>query len=919
MFKKIFKSYSEKEVKRVMPIVEKINSLEEEISKLSDTELRNKTNEFKQKLKNGSSLDDILPEAFAVCREASKRVLGMRHFDVQLIGGIILHQGRIAEMKTGEGKTLVATLPVYLNALTGDGVHVVTVNDYLARRDSEWMGKVYKFLGLTVGLVISGMQPQDKRNAYACDITYGTNNEYGFDYLRDNMVIYKDQLVQRKLNYAIVDEIDSILIDEARTPLIISGRGKQSSDLYKKADKFVRKLIPKIIVEENAKDFVQAEDNENYDYIVDLKAKSASLTQKGIKKAEEEFNLENFNDIENSEIVHNVNQALRAHGVMKKDIDYIVKDGEVLIVDEFTGRIMYGRRYNNGLHQAIEAKENVKIADESKTLATITFQNYFRMYNKLAGMTGTAMTEKDEFEEIYKLDVIEIPTNKDMIRKDNPDIVYKNESAKFRAVINDIKQSHEKGQPVLVGTISIEKSEKLSDLLRKEGIKHEVLNAKYHEKEAEIIAQAGKYGAVTIATNMAGRGTDIMLGGNSEYLAKEEMRKLGYSEEQIIQVTAFNETDDQEIISSRNKFKELQGKYNSIIKEEKEKVISAGGLKIIGTERHESRRIDNQLRGRSGRQGDPGESRFYIGLDDDLMKIFGGEAITKVYETLGADENMPIESRLISSSVESAQRRVEGRNFSIRKAVLNYDDVMNTQREIIYKQRREVLDGEDLKANVLKMIKSLIEDIVTPYFAEEQVNKESLLQELNTNLTITDLESLNKENIHLKEVIEEAVEKAYAIYDEREKTIGAEELRELERVVTLKIVDEKWMDHIDAMDELKDGIGLRAYGQKDPVVQYRIEGFDMFDQMVLDIKTDVVKLLMHVRKKEENIQRTEAARITGMSLENSAISNLGGTIAPKTSSPQNQTVVNHEPKVGRNDQCPCGSGKKYKNCCGRNA
>lgn len=917
MFKKIFKSYSEKEVKRVMPIVEKINSLEEEISKLSDTELRNKTNEFKQKLKNGSSLDDILPEAFAVCREASKRVLGMRHFDVQLIGGIILHQGRIAEMKTGEGKTLVATLPVYLNALTGDGVHVVTVNDYLARRDSEWMGKVYKFLGLTVGLVISGMQPQDKRNAYACDITYGTNNEYGFDYLRDNMVIYKDQLVQRKLNYAIVDEIDSILIDEARTPLIISGRGKQSSDLYKKADKFVRKLIPKIIVEENAKDFVQAEDNENYDYIVDLKAKSASLTQKGIKKAEEEFNLENFNDIENSEIVHNVNQALRAHGVMKKDIDYIVKDGEVLIVDEFTGRIMYGRRYNNGLHQAIEAKENVKIADESKTLATITFQNYFRMYNKLAGMTGTAMTEKDEFEEIYKLDVIEIPTNKDMIRKDNPDIVYKNESAKFRAVINDIKQSHEKGQPVLVGTISIEKSEKLSDLLRKEGIKHEVLNAKYHEKEAEIIAQAGKYGAVTIATNMAGRGTDIMLGGNSEYLAKEEMRKLGYSEEQIIQATAFNETDDQEIISSRNKFKELQGKYNSIIKEEKEKVISAGGLKIIGTERHESRRIDNQLRGRSGRQGDPGESRFYIGLDDDLMKIFGGEAITKVYETLGADENMPIESRLISSSVESAQRRVEGRNFSIRKAVLNYDDVMNTQREIIYKQRREVLDGEDLKANVLKMIKSLIEDIVTPYFAEEQVNKESLLQELNTNLTITDLESLNKENIHLKEVIEEAVEKAYAIYDEREKTIGAEELRELERVVTLKIVDEKWMDHIDAMDELKDGIGLRAYGQKDPVVQYRIEGFDMFDQMVLDIKTDVVKLLMHVRKKEENIQRTEAARITGMSLENSAISNLGGTIAPKTSSPQNQTVVNNEPKVGRNDQCPCGSGKKYKQCCGK--
>ena len=917
MFGKIFKSYSEKEVKRIMPTVEKINELEPEISKLSDSELRNKTNEFKDKLKNGSSLNDILPEAFAVCREASKRVLGMRHFDVQLIGGIILHQGRIAEMKTGEGKTLVATLPVYLNALTGEGVHVVTVNDYLAKRDSEWMGKLYRFLGLSVGLVISGMNPKAKKEAYACDITYGTNNEYGFDYLRDNMVIYKDQLVQRKLNFAIVDEIDSILIDEARTPLIISGRGKQSSDLYKKADKFVRKLIPKVIVEEDAKNFVQAEDNENYDYIVDLKAKSASLTQKGIKKAEEEFGLENFNDIENSEIVHNVNQALRAHGVMKKDIDYIVKDGEVLIVDEFTGRIMYGRRYNNGLHQAIEAKENVKIADESKTLATITFQNYFRMYSKLSGMTGTAMTEKDEFEEIYKLDVIAIPTNKEMIRKDNSDIIFKNENGKFRAVINDIRQSHEKGQPVLVGTISIEKSEKLSELLRKEGIKHEVLNAKYHEKEAEIIAQAGKYGAVTIATNMAGRGTDIMLGGNSEYLAKEEMRKLGFSEEQINQATAFNETDDQEIIASRNKFKELQNKYNSLIKEEKEKVIAAGGLKIIGTERHESRRIDNQLRGRSGRQGDPGESRFYIGLDDDLMKIFGGETITKLYDTLGADENMPIESKLISNSVESAQRRVEGRNFSIRKNVLNYDDVMNTQREIIYKQRREILDGEDLKGNVLGMIKSLIEDIATPYFADEHINKEGLLQELNANLTITELNSLQKPDVHLKEVIEEAVEKATAIYEERENEIGSEELRELERVVTLKVVDEKWMDHIDNMDELKDGIGLRAYGQKDPVVQYRIEGFDMFDQMVLDIKTDVVKFLMHARKREGDIKREETVKITGEGLQNSAINNLDGTMAPKTSTPQNQTVINNEPRIGRNDPCPCGSGKKYKNCCGK--
>ena len=630
----LFKTYSEKEVKRVMPIVAKINGFEDEISKLSDSELKGKTDELKNRLQNGETLDDILPEAFAVVREASKRVLGMRHFDVQLIGGIILHQGRIAEMKTGEGKTLVATLPVYLNALTGEGVHVVTVNDYLAKRDSEWMGKLYRFLGLSVGLVIAGMNPSQKQQAYGCDITYGTNNEYGFDYLRDNMVIYKNQLVQRKLHYAIVDEIDSILIDEARTPLIISGRANKSSDLYKKADNFVRRLKAKVIVEEDVKDFEQAEDNEKYDYIVDLKAKSASLTQKGIKKAEEEFRLENFNDIENSELVHNVNQALRAHGIMKKDIDYIVKDGEVLIVDEFTGRIMYGRRYNNGLHQAIEAKENVKIADESKTLATITFQNYFRMYDKLAGMTGTAMTEEPEFQEIYHLDVIEIPTNKPMVRIDNHDVIYKNEKAKFRAVINEIKESHEKGQPVLVGTVSIEKSEILSALLKKEGIKHEVLNAKFHEKEAEIVAQAGKFGAVTIATNMAGRGTDIMLGGNSEYLAKQEMRKLKYAEELIEQSTAFNETDDEGILNARKKFKELEDKYNVQIKDEKQKVIDAGGLKIIGTERHESRRIDNQLRGRSGRQGDIGESKFYIGLDDDLMKIFGGDAITRVYNTL---------------------------------------------------------------------------------------------------------------------------------------------------------------------------------------------------------------------------------------------------------------------------------------------
>ena len=911
----LFKSYSEKEVKRIMPLVQKINSLESEIQKLSDNELRGKTNEFKNRLNNGETLNDLLPEAFAVMREAAKRVLGMRHFDVQLIGGIILHQGRIAEMKTGEGKTLVATLPVYLNALTGKGVHVITVNDYLAKRDSEWMGKVYKFLGLSVGLAIAGMSPKDKQKAYSCDVTYGTNNEFGFDYLRDNMVIYKVQLVQRKLNYAIVDEIDSILIDEARTPLIISGRGAQSSDLYKKADNFVRKLSAKVIVEEDVKNFEQAEDNEKYDYIVDLKAKSASLTQKGIKKAEQEFGLENFNDIENSELVHNVNQALRAHGIMKKDIDYIVKDGEVLIVDEFTGRIMYGRRYNNGLHQAIEAKEHVKIADESKTLATITFQNYFRMYDKLSGMTGTAMTEEDEFEEIYKLDVIEIPTNKPMIRIDNNDVIYKNENAKFRAVIEDIKESHAKGQPVLVGTVSIEKSEKLSKLLAKEGIKHEVLNAKYHEKEAAIIAQAGKFGSVTIATNMAGRGTDIMLGGNSEFLAKQEMAKLKYTPEQIEQSTAFNETDDEEILNARKKYKELEEKYNKEIKEEKEKVIQAGGLKIIGTERHESRRIDNQLRGRSGRQGDPGESRFYIGLDDDLMKIFGGDMITNLYNTLGADENMPIQARMLSRAVENAQRRVEGRNFTIRKSVLQYDDVMNTQREIIYKQRREVLDGENLKTSIEKIIDTVANNIVLSYADENGTNKEALAQDISTTLGITNLSSLNKEKINNNDIIQELQEKCHVKYAEKEKEFGEQTLRELERVVMLKIVDERWMDHIDAMDELKDGIGLQAYGQKDPVVQYRIEGFDMFDQMIADIQLNVVKILMNARKREGAPVRKESIKITGEGFENSNVSLKNNVpTQEKTHTP----IVNTEPKVGRNDPCPCGSGKKYKNCCGRN-
>ena len=915
IFNKIFKSYSEKEVKRVMPLVEKINGLEEEISKLTDEQLKNKTGEFKKQLEEGKTLDDILPEAFAVVREASKRVLGLRHFDVQLIGGIILHQGRIAEMKTGEGKTLVATLPVYLNALTGEGVHVITVNDYLAKRDSEWMGKLYKFLGLSVGLVIAGMKPNEKQEAYACDITYGTNNEFGFDYLRDNMVIYKNQLVQRGLNYAIVDEIDSILIDEARTPLIISGRANQSSDLYKKANDFVKRLTPKVIVEEDVKDEEQAEDNEKYDYIVDLKAKSASLTLKGIKKAEETFRLENFNDIENSTLVHHVNQALRAHGVMKKDIDYIVKDGEVLIVDEFTGRIMYGRRYNNGLHQAIEAKEGVKIADESKTLATITFQNYFRMYDKLSGMTGTAMTEEAEFEEIYNLDVISIPTNKPMIRQDQNDVIYKNENAKFNAIVQSIKESHEKGQPVLVGTVSIEKSEKLSRILKKEGIKHEVLNAKFHEKEAEIVAQAGKFGAVTIATNMAGRGTDIMLGGNSEYLAKQEMKKNKVPENLIEEANTYYETDEQDILRAREEFQRLEKKYDEEIKEEKEKVIAAGGLKIIGTERHESRRIDNQLRGRSGRQGDPGESKFYIGLDDDLMKIFGGDMITKVYNTIGMDENVPIENRMISNAVESAQKKVEGRNFSIRKNVLKYDDVMNAQREIIYKQRREVLDGENLKDNILNMINSLAEEVVLTYFAgDEDVSVEALDTDIRNTFGVEMVDFIKENSKDSNAIITKLQELASSKYEEKENEIGSEDLRELERVVMLKVVDQKWMDHIDAMDELKDGIGLRAYGQQDPVVKYRIEGMDMFEEMVLDIKHDVVKILMNLRKQEE-VKREEAAKITGAALQ--AINSLDN--GEQMKSEVNRTVVNDGPKVGRNDPCPCGSGKKYKNCCGRNA
>ena len=918
---KLFKSYSEKEVKKVMPIVEKINSLEEQMSKLSDKELTQKTTYFKEQLANGKTLDDILPEAFAVVREASKRVLGMRHFDVQLIGGIILHQGRIAEMKTGEGKTLVATLPVYLNALEGKGVHVVTVNDYLAKRDSEWMGKLYKFLGLSVGLVISGQTPKQKQEAYNADVTYGTNNEFGFDYLRDNMVIYNNQLVQRGLNYAIVDEIDSILIDEARTPLIISGSSNSSSDLYKKADSFVRKLEAKVVVEEDVKDIEQQEDNEKYDYIVDLKAKSASLTQKGIEKAEREFGLENFNDIENSTLVHHVNKALHAYGIMKKDIDYIVKDGQVLIVSEDTGRIMYGRRYNDGLHQALEAKEKVKIADESKTLATITFQNFFRMYSKLSGMTGTAMTEANEFEEIYNLDVVAIPTNKPVIRNDANDVIYKNEKAKFNAIVNSVKEAHSKGQPILIGTVSVEKSELLSKKLKESGIKHTVLNAKYHEQEAEIIAQAGKLGAVTIATNMAGRGTDIMLGGNSEFLAKQEMKEERVPANLIEEADTYYETDDQDILRAREQFRKLDKKYQEQIKEEKQKVIDAGGLKIIGTERHESRRIDNQLLGRSGRQGDPGDSKFYISLDDNLMKIFGGDRVTRVYSALNVDENMPIEVRMISKAVENAQKKVEGRNFAIRKNVLKYDDVMNVQREEIYSQRKQVLDGMDLSQVISNYIDWVAETTVHTFNEADEkgnfkLNKESLSIEIFNTFGINMQDELNEKGEDVESIIESLKQKAHSKYQEKEEQITPEQFREIERIVMLKVVDQKWMDHIDNMDELRKGISLQGWGQKDPVVQYRITGTEMFDEMIESIKMDVVKLLMNLRE-QKDLRRSETAKITKAAL--ASINSVDGGQSAIDNPDVDRTVRREEPKVGRNDPCPCGSGKKYKNCCGKNA
>ena len=922
LFDKIFGTYSEKEVKRIKPIVEKINNLEPDIEKLSDSELRTKTDFFKEELKNGKTLDDILPEAFAVVREASKRVLGMRHFDVQLIGGIVLHQGRIAEMKTGEGKTLVATLPVYLNALTGLGVHVVTVNEYLARRDSEWMGKLYKFLGLTVGLIYSGMDPKEKRIAYKADVTYGTNSEFGFDFLRDNMAISKEALLQRKLNYVIIDEIDSILIDEARTPLIISGRGAKSSDLYQKADNFARKLTPKIVVETDVKDEEQSEDIENYDYVVDLKARTASLTLKGTQKAEKEFGVENLNDIENVDLVSNIKQALQAHGVMKRDIDYIVMDGKVEIVDEFTGRILYGRRYSNGLHQAIEAKEHVKIEDESKTLATITYQNLFRLYEKIAGMTGTAMTEETEFREIYGLDVIEIPTNKPIARNDNIDVIYKNQTAKFNAVINEIKEAHEKGQPVLVGTVSIEKSEILSNMLSKTGIPHNVLNAKNHQKEAEIIAQAGKFGAVTIATNMAGRGTDIMLGGNSEYLAKQSMRKEKFTEDLIEEATSHNDTDNEEILNARKRFTELVKQFDDEIKDEKEKVLAAGGLRIIGTERHESRRIDNQLRGRAGRQGDPGQTRFYLGLDDDLLKIFGGEMITNILTRGNVPEDMPIENGLLSKTIETAQRRIEGIHFQSRKNVLNYDDVINGQRLVIYEQRKAVLDGEDVSDTIKEMITDSVDMVVETYAADLENGNADLTafkNELKTSLNITEVDGLNDKKVNVSKLCDSLKEKAIEMYEDKVNKIG-ESIKVFERVILLKIVDSKWMEHIDEMDDLKKGIGLRAYAQKDPVVQYRIEGGEMFEEMISQIKLDVAKVILHLEHPKMNPEMSNNVKITAEGLDLTEVNNNGTTNKdmPKTNvAEKKQPVVNNGPKVGRNDPCPCGSGLKYKKCCGK--
>ena len=907
LFTKLFGTRSEREVKKLEPQVEAVMALEEPYKKLTDQELRAKTQEFKDRYASGETLDALLPEAFAVCREAADRVLGMRPYRVQVVGGIVLHQGRIAEMKTGEGKTLVAILPAYLNALAGRGVHIVTVNDYLAKRDSEWMGKVYRFLGLSVGLIVHDLTAEQRRAAYAADITYGTNNELGFDYLRDNMAIYKQEMVQRGHAFAIVDEVDSILIDEARTPLIISGKGEESSKLYEMADYFVSRLKKQVF---STTDNKELQDQYDCDYIVDEKDRSVSLTQKGIEKAEQFFNVENLADPENATLSHHINQAMKARGLMKRDIDYVVKDGEVIIVDEFTGRLMYGRRYNEGLHQAIEAKEGVKVASENKTLATITFQNFFRLYDKLSGMTGTALTEEEEFSGIYNLDVVEIPTNKPVIRIDDPDVVYKTEAGKYRAVIAQIKECHAKGQPVLVGTISIEKSELLSQMLKREGIPHNVLNAKHHEKEAEIVAQAGHLGAVTIATNMAGRGTDIMLGGNAEYMAKNELRKQGLSDELIAESNSFAETEDPEILAARAAYTEAYKRFKVETDKQAELVRQAGGLFIIGTERHESRRIDNQLRGRSGRQGDPGETRFYLSMQDDIMRLFGSERIMNMMETLGIDEDTPIDAKILSGAIENAQKTVEGRNFQSRKNVLEYDDVMNVQRKIIYEQRRQVLDGEDLQKNIQSMMRFYVDTYVASAFGEQpKLADKQHFFEMMTHfepiffptgtwlVSDAELQTLTREDA--EEKILSLMQRAYA---KKEEQFTSPVMREVERVVTLRVVDEFWMDHIDAMDDLRQGIRLRAYAQTDPVIEYKREGFDMFEAMNDAIKEEIVRRVFLVRiKTNEEIKRQRVAKVTG--------EGAGGDKTVKR-----QPVVK-KIKVGPNDPCPCGSGKKYKKCC----
>ena len=904
LFKSLFGTYSTKELKRIEPIKNAVLALEDKYAKMSEQELKSQTGILKDRLAAGETLDDILPDAFAVCREASTRVIGIRHYPVQIIGGIVLHQGRIAEMKTGEGKTFVAALPSYLNGLTGKGVHIVTVNDYLAKRDSELMAKVHRYLGLTVGLIAHDMDNDARRAAYACDITYATNNELGFDYLRDNMCMYKKDKVQREPNFAIVDEVDSILIDEARTPLIISGRGDKSTDLYEKADKFAKTLSMNKVAELDDKEDYEAKFDG--DYLIDEKAKTCNLLPNGVAKAEKYFGVENLMDPENTTLLHHINQAIRANGIMKLDIDYVIKDGEIVIVDEFTGRLMFGLRYNDGLHQAIEAKEGVKVNRESKTLATITFQNFFRLYDKLSGMTGTAMTEESEFRQIYSLDVIEIPTNKPVIRIDNHDQIYKNERGKFKAVCDQVEACHKKGQPVLVGTVTIEKSELVSKLLKARGIKHQVLNAKNHEREAEIVAQAGKKGAVTIATNMAGRGTDIKLGGNAEYLAIHEMRKLEYSEELIQEATGYAETDNEEILEARAKYQELNKKFEAQIKPEAEEVRAAGGLFIIGTERHESRRIDNQLRGRAGRQGDPGESRFYISLEDDLMRLFGGDRVQKFMETMNFDEDQPIEASFLSSAIESAQKKIEGRNFSIRKNVLDFDDVMSQQRMTIYSQRNKVLNGEDISKNIIDMMNTSIDEAVNMYCSDtvaENWNLDGLRSHfLNLYVMDTDLHYTTEElnELDKKDISNFLKERGMLIYKTREADMGAETMREVERVCLLKTVDRHWMDHIDAMEELKRGIYLRSYGQKDPVVEYRFEGFAMFDEMIAAIREETVRMVLTVPVRVQRPPQREQV------------------MKPDAPNAGAQTPYkNKGEKIGRNDPCPCGSGKKYKNCCGK--